>query len=287
MQRPGTSIWNWVVARFWGAFDNVISTAALLAILTAVGAVALWVWNASWPAVVVFAVLSLFYGWLFWLYRRRLLRGVADVEDALRKTEKLTDAQLGFIVNTASYVRKRLEPTSDIKPVFEVFLRNLTEIFSNTICRASILLPDSKRGSLEVFAHCNMPFASLTPGRFPIDNRFATKWSVAGHTYLRREVVVIKVFKQGGVWTTNRPDLYQFRTSNMVEPAYRSFASVPIMDSGDRCLGVLCIDSTTETTFDGESVTELLYDLGVNVAAGLVIRQHMPRSRKIRTSVGL
>jgi hypothetical protein len=287
MQRPPSRFWNWLIARFWGAFDNVISPAILIGGLGLIGAGALWIWNVNWPAVVVVVVVTILYGWLSWLYRNRLQSATASVEDALRKTEKLTDAQLSFMVNMASYVRKRSEPSSDIKPVFEVFLRALTEIFSNTICRASILLPDKDEHSLEVFAHYNMPAESLNPARFPIDDRFATRTSVAGHTYLRREVLVIRVFRQGGVWATNRPDLYQFRASNMVEPSYRSFASIPIIDSDDRCLGVLCIDSTTENTFDGESVSELLYDLGVSVAAGLVIYQHIPRRRANRTSGGL
>ena len=72
-----------------------------------------------------------------------------------------------------------------------------------------------------------------------------------------------------GHWEADALD-YRFRPSNMVDPAYKSFVSVPILDQGGECLGVLCIDSANPHTFDDERIEQWLDQICDAFAAALI-----------------
>lgn len=258
---------DFLSTRFWGGFDNVFTAAIFLAAI----ALATWAWNEHQSLVITGVAVAVLCGLVAGFYIRRLRRALTTANDALSKAEILADSQLNFTINLAGYIRVRSQPSASVQPTFETFLRDFTEVFAGTVCRASLWLPNSTLSALECFAQYQMPPTSIVTDRFPLDARFNTVPSIAAHTYLRRELLIVHLFKVTGEWTSDYPTLYEFSIDNKTPPPYRAFASIPIMDRRRTCLGVFCIDSTEEGTFDGEGISDLLYDVGVFLASGLVI----------------
>lgn len=162
------------------------------------------------------------------------------------------------------------------------YLRDTVGIFGEIGLRALILCPDRRNTTLlSPWESLNMSSDTLKNCKFYIGDDIRRRRGVAGETYKRRAMRIVHFKEVHGEWRADDDAYYSFKGEE-TNPPFRSFASVPILtvDSARRpteCLGVLCIDSTENDTFDNPEDRQLLLIIANRLSALLRIYQHLER----------
>jgi hypothetical protein len=238
-----------------------------------------WLWGlittAGLRAWVIILLLLLLISWILIVFRWRHNRSLSHGLDTIDNVVKLDDSLLRLIPSLISAQDRE----GEMKRLLVELLRDATRAFAGDVHRASILLPDTSRDHLRVWAHYQMPEESVARLKFYIGQEVDRKRGVAGEVFLDSQLRVVHIKEDNGHW---KPDTgsYIVFDAKRPYPPYRSFVSVPIVvgEETTDCLGVVCFDSENLAAFDPPEIQYLLLKLGNRIAAGLLIYQHLPSS---------
>jgi hypothetical protein len=226
-------------------------------------------------AWVIILLLLLLISWILLVFKWRRNRSLSRGLDTIDNVVKLDDSLLRLITSLVSAQDRE----GEMKRLLVELLRDATRAFVGDVHRASILLPDTSRDHLRVWAHYQMPEESVARLKFYIGQEVDRKRGVAGEVFLDGQLRVVHIKEDNGHW---KPDTESYRVFDAKRPypPYRSFVSVPIVvgEEAADCLGVVCFDSENLAVFDPPEIQYLLLKLGNRIAAGLLIYQHLPSS---------
>ncbi|HEX9987377.1 MAG TPA: GAF domain-containing protein [Chloroflexia bacterium] len=198
-----------------------------------------------------------------------------DLQGALLRMNHLANLDQSLLICIASVITNKSENREQaMKLLLKKFLKDATDVFTPDVCRASILRPDKSGEYLECWEHHCMPDISLRLERFYIGDRRNIKRGVAGHSFTTRDVEIVHLRRVNGRWKADH-DQYTPSKNNVTPPTYRSFISAPIISPDNQCLGVLCLDSDRETTFDSDEVVKFADDLAARLGAAITIYNHL------------
>src|SRR5207248_2250654 len=199
--------------------------------------------------------------------------------DTMDNVVKLDDSLLRLLPSLISAKDRE----DEMKRLLVELLRDVTRAFAGDVNRASILLPDTAKEYLRVWAHYQMPEESIGRTQFYIGKEIDRKRGVAGEVFSDSQLRVVHIqIKEGiGDWKPDSTDYMVFDTKRPYPP-YRSFVGVPIVGGEETiaCLGVVCFDSESSTAFDPPEIQDMLLMLGRRIATALLIYQQLPLSFK-------
>ena len=261
-----------------GAIVLFILTAAITGIIgNRADTLFVWLWEQftaamtpnSWPWFIILAALA---GFLAFLWRRNkvLSRGLATMDNVV----KLDDSLLNLLPSLIS----AKEREGEMRRLLEELLKDAIWAFAGDVHRALILLPDPSREYLRVWAHYQMPEASVIRTRFYIGKEIDRKRGVAGEVFLDGQLRIEHIRQADGSWKPDSNSYIVFDAKRPYPP-YRSFICVPIVaEEATNCLGVVCFDSENLAAFDSQEIKKLLLKLGKRIATVLLVYRQLPSS---------
>lgn len=229
-----------------------------------------------WPYLLSFSRAVLSWQWLgYVLFVLLLLVSFAQGRQitVLQRLAELDDSLLGLLPELVAAD----DPHSVMRPLLTQFLRDTTTIFSQELNRASILIP---RGEwLQVYVTYGMPAESIERTKFYIGPEPHRLRGVAGTAFVTRTTRIAHMFSQRGDWQSDDPTYIDFEPRRPRLP-YRSFVAIPILDGPDTCLGVLCFDSLSRTSFDSRAIRDnILPALATRTLAAILIYRSVVEDR--------
>ncbi len=221
-----------------------------------------------WPHLLNFGRAVLSWQWLgYALFALLLLVSFARGRQitVLQRLAELDDSLLGLLPELVAAD----DPRAVMRSLLTQFLRDATTIFSQEVNRASILGP---RGEwLQAYASYGMPAESVERTKFYIGPEAHRLRGVAGTAFVTRATRIVHMSGQQGDWKSDDSTYIDFESHRPRLP-YRSFVAVPILDGPDTCLGVLCFDSLSRTSFDSRAIREnILPALATRTLATILI----------------
>ncbi|MDQ3706975.1 MAG: GAF domain-containing protein [Chloroflexota bacterium] len=198
-----------------------------------------------------------------------------DRKAALQRAGQLATLDFDLLKMLTTIIHSRAEDREiQMRSLLDKFLKQVVQVFDPELCRASIWRPDSASEYLEPWGHFKMPEESLRNNRFYIGDGNQERRGAAGVCYKTKDYKIIHIIEDGPLYRSDDPD-FVLDEGNMVEPCYRSVAIVPMRAPEGRCLGVLCLDSSDQTTFDGPGIANFLTSLAQRMASAAVVYNHV------------
>lgn len=231
-----------------------------------------------WPYILGFGRVVLSWQWLG--YVLFVLAVVANFVQSrqtttLQRLAELDDSLLGLLPELVTAGDRRAVMHS----VLSEFLRDATTLFSE-VNRASILMP---RGEwLYTYVAYGMPSESIERTKFYIGPEEHRIRGVAGMAFVTRTTRIAHMSDQQGAAKSDDGAYIDFAPRRPRLP-YRSFVAVPILDGSDSCLGVLCFDSRSRSSFDLQAIREnILPALATRIMAAILIYHRVMRNQSHR-----
>ncbi|HKP52732.1 MAG TPA: metallophosphoesterase [Chloroflexia bacterium] len=159
-------------------------------------------------------------------------------------------------------------------------LKNVVEGFDWNVQRASILLPDRTGEYLLIRAtYGDDAHASVRrQAQFYIGDQPNESHGLAGVAYVTNKPQISRVFQHLGFWKATHPD-YVFVGKNLEEPQYKSVVTVPIRGLLDDVLGVLAVDSTEATAFEGREALDILLQIAERLGHAIMVMRQITSTR--------
>lgn len=130
-------------------------------------------------------------------------------------------------------------------------------VFPTQGIRAHVLTPNGDW--LEPYSHEHMPKQWGSDRKFYIGDDPKIRSGVAGLSYQNDVPIVVRMKHDGTRWNASHDEFIDFNPNN-TEPMYKSFVCIRMVRSNDSTdgIGVLCIDSQHEPTFDARKLSSWL-----------------------------
>ena len=204
----------------------------------------------------------------------------STLEVAWSDTNRLTGLDASLFLLIPSLV-PALNRGGAIRQVMDEYLRDCRGFFGLDVRRASIFMPTAEGQHLLPWIGHEMPEASLQRTRCYIGASLAPgqQRGVAGEAYMREAVQVAHLEQdpETGQWRCDHPQYINFDRPGRL-PQYLACAVVPMIgnDEGPP-LGVLCLDSTSRSTFDSADRHDVLWSLAERGADVLSLYRELER----------
>lgn len=228
-------------------------------------------WNNTWQIIVVLLLpCCIICSILLGLTALRYYRSQQAALNLVRLDDTLLRLLSSFKANPDKKAATRL--------LFQEFLADTLELFEDG-CRISIMRPDNNDSEwLVIWQSLRVPPETIQRTRLYIGSTQAhPKEGIAGKVFSTQKRIVVHLSwnKKELIWSPDNKNYVPF-ISRITEKSlpYRAIASVPIIDSNDDALGVLCLDSMDPRAFDSQEIQDGLSSVSERISAILKILEN-------------